>query len=84
MQKLRYEEDLAKINAKISGKTLERFCELDAESEKILQKSVEKNQSSMRGISKILKVARTIADLENSQNIKSHHLLEAISYRRKI
>jgi magnesium chelatase family protein len=84
LQKLRYQEDLGKINAKISGKTLEKFCELDEESQKILQKSVEKNQSSMRGISKILKVARTIADLENSPNIKSHHLLEAISYRRKI
>jgi magnesium chelatase family protein len=40
--------------------------------------------SSMRGINRILRVARTIADLEKSENIKPPHLLEAISYRRKL
>jgi magnesium chelatase family protein len=77
-------EKSPKINAKIGGKTLEKFCELSEESQKILQNSVEKMQSSIRGINKILKVARTIADLENSEKITSHNLLEAISYRRKI
>jgi magnesium chelatase family protein len=43
-----------------------------------------KMQSSMRGITRILRVARTIADLDNSDKIKSAHLLEAISYRRKV
>jgi magnesium chelatase family protein len=41
-------------------------------------------QSSMRGITRILRVARTIADLEESEKINKNHLLEAISYRRKI
>jgi magnesium chelatase family protein len=89
LQKKRYEvedemENSSKINAKISGKILDKFCELDDESQKILQVSVEKMQSSMRGITRILRVARTIADLENSEKIKQSHLLEAISYRRKI
>ena len=89
IQKNRYnkEEEMQntpKINAKINGKILEKFCDLDDSSQEILQKSVAKNQSSMRGISKILKVARTIADLETSEKITSNHLLEAISYRRKI
>ena len=89
LQQKRYEaesemKDLPKINAKISGKTLEKFCELDDESQKFLQSSVEKMQSSMRGITRILRVARTIADLENSEKIQQNHLLEAISYRRKI
>ncbi len=89
LQKDRYNQELEmqntpKINAKISGKTLEKFCELDSEGQKILQSSVKKMQSSMRVITRILKVARTIADLENSQKIHSNHLLEAISYRRKI
>jgi magnesium chelatase family protein len=89
LQKARYSnekemENLPKINAKIGGKILEKFCELDPECQKILQTSVEKMQSSMRGITRILRVARTIADLEESEKINQHHLLEAISYRRKI
>ncbi len=89
LQKARYEteiemKNLPKINAKISGKTLEKFCDLDLEGQKILQNSVQKMQSSMRGITRILRVARTIADLENSEKINSNHLLEAISYRRKL
>lgn len=89
LQKERYKKEiemknLPKINAKIDGKTLEKFCELDLEGQKILQNSVQKMQSSMRGITRILRVARTIADLEESKNIHQNHLLEAISYRRKI
>jgi magnesium chelatase family protein len=77
-------KDLPKINAKINGKVLEKFCELDKNSQKLLQHSVQKMQSSMRGINRILRVARTIADLENTPKIDPRHLLEAISYRRKI
>lgn len=89
LQKERYEKESSmnnspKINSKIDGKTLEKFCDLGEEEQKILQKSVEKMQSSMRGITRILRVARTIADLENSEKINQYHLLEAISYRRKI
>ena len=89
LQKERYEQESSmnnspKINSKIDGKTLEKFCDLGDEEQKILQKSVEKMQSSMRGITRILRVARTIADLENSEKINQYHLLEAISYRRKI
>ncbi|MBP7710787.1 MAG: YifB family Mg chelatase-like AAA ATPase [Rickettsiales bacterium] len=89
LQQKRYEgeaemQNRPKINAKIDGKTLEKFCELDAECQKILQNSVQKMQSSMRGITRILRVARTIADLEGEEKINQNHLLEAISYRRKI
>jgi magnesium chelatase family protein len=89
LQKERYEaedemKNIPKINSKINGKILEKFCELDFEAQKILQKSVEKNHSSIRGISKILKVARTIADLETSEKINQNHLLEAISYRSRL
>ena len=89
VQKQRYEteiemKDSPKINSKINGKTLEKFCQLEKSQEEILQKYIEKSQSSMRGITRILRVARTIADLENSIEIKTNHLLEAISYRREI
>jgi magnesium chelatase family protein len=89
LQKKRYEvedemKNRPKINAKIDGKILEKFCELDDESQKILQNAATKMQSSMRGITRILRVARTIADLEAAEKISVNHLLEAISYRRKI
>jgi magnesium chelatase family protein len=89
LQKNRYDaedqmKNLPKINSKIDGKILEKFCELNLNCQKILQKAVEKNHSSMRGITRILRVARTIADLEENQKIEEPHLLEAISYRRKI
>jgi magnesium chelatase family protein len=89
LQKKRYEKEsemknLPKINAKIDGRILEKFCELDEAGQKILQNSVQKMQSSMRGVTRILRVARTIADLESSEKIHQNHLLEAISYRRKI
>lgn len=89
IQKQRYEneeemDNLPKINSKINGKILEKYCDLDEKSQKTLQKAIEKNHSSMRGINRILRVARTIADLENSEKIQEHHLLEAISYRRKL
>lgn len=89
LQKTRYDienemKNLPKVNSKIDGKTLEKFCDLDDEGRAILQSSVQKMQSSMRGVNRILRVARTIADLENSPKIQKPHLLEAISYRRKI
>lgn len=89
LQKKRYENEIAmqnlpKLNSKIDGKTLEKFSELDEKCRKILKKSVERMSTSMRGITRILRVARTIADLEKSEKIQQHHLLEAISYRRKI
>lgn len=86
LQKKRYEaedemKNRPKINAKIDGKILEKFCELDDESQKILQNAATKMHSSMRGITRILRVARTIADLEAAEKISTNHLLEAISYR---
>lgn len=89
LQKERYENEIGmeskpKINSRIDGKTLEKFCDLDADSKKILQNYAKKMKSSMRGITRIIRVARTIADLERSKNINQYHLLEAISYRRRI
>ena len=47
----------------------------------MLNSAAEKFQLSMRGYNKILKVARTIADLDNSNNVQKYHIAEAISYR---
>ncbi len=71
-----------KTNSQISGKILEKYTNLDEKTLKTLKKSVDKMSTSMRGITRILRVARTIADLESSINISQNHILEAIGYRR--
>lgn len=73
-----------KTNSEIDGKDLEKFCELSEDGQKILKNFSQKMQSSMRGVTRILRVARTIADLEMEEKINPRHLLEAASYRRKI
>lgn len=84
VQKLRYEQEelTLKLNSRANGKILEKFTILDDESQNILKKSIEKMGISIRGYNRILRVARTIADLDGSENINQAHLLEAISYRR--
>ncbi len=88
IQKLRYETDpltkniTTKTNSKANGKALEKYTQLDEESQKIIKATVEKLGISMRGYNRILRVARTIADLDGCENIKQNHLLEAVGYRR--
>ena len=59
---------------------VEEFCILDSDTEEILHHLFEKNEFSTRRYYRILKLARTIADLEGSGEIKKHHLTEAYSY----
>ena len=60
---------------------MDKFCVLDNTSKEILKKAFDKLGLSMRAYGKILKVARTIADLETSKNILPSHIAEAIQYR---
>lgn len=68
-------------NAKISPSMLQQFCPTDDNARQILQKAFDTMGLSARAYDKILKVARTIADLDNSEIIKTPHILEAIQYR---
>ncbi|MBQ8425545.1 MAG: YifB family Mg chelatase-like AAA ATPase [Clostridia bacterium] len=68
-------------NAKMSSKDINEFCNLDDESEMLIKLAFEKYNISARGYSRILKVARTIADLDGEKNINSNHIAEAIAYR---
>lgn len=68
-------------NAHMKTKHLKKFCKLDEQSHGLLQSAMEKLGLSARAHSKIIKVARTIADLEGSENIKLQHIAEAIQYR---
>ena len=68
-------------NAELTPKLIEKVCKLNDASKIILKKSFENLNLSARAYSRILKVARTIADLDNSENIESIHIIEAIQYR---
>ena len=71
------------FNAKLSDAAIEQYCIMDAEALRTLEMAIERFCLSFRSIKKVQKVARTIADLESSQEIKKEHLLEALSYRRR-
>lgn len=68
-------------NSQMDSRILRRFCKIDASSEALLKKAIQILNLSARAHDRILKVARTIADLELCEDIKSHHVAEAIQYR---
>lgn len=68
-------------NAQMTSKQIREFCVLDETSKELLKKAMERLGLSARAYDRILKVARTIADLENIPNIQPHHVSEAIQYR---
>lgn len=81
VQYLRYKNLNIFSNAELTPKMIEKYCVLDQECKQILELAFNKLGLSARAYSRILKVSRTIADLENKKNIEKHHLLEAIQYR---
>ena len=68
-------------NAQMTPRQIRRFCEVDAEGAALLQNVIDRVGMSARAHDRILKVARTIADLEDSEEIGSRHVSEAIGYR---
>ena len=70
-------------NAELSARQINNFCKIDAQSTQMLEAAHNKFHLSPRGISRILKVSRTIADLSQEKNIGPQHIAEAIQYRQK-
>jgi magnesium chelatase family protein len=68
-------------NAQMGPRMIKKYCPLDAESQRLLEQAMEVLGLSARAYHRILKISRTIADLENSENIRPHHVSEAIQYR---
>jgi magnesium chelatase family protein len=80
-QRERLEEWNKKTNAEMDSRLLERFCALEPEVQAFLLQAAQSFKLSARGYSRVLKVARTIADLAGEQRIGLAHVTEALSYR---
>ncbi len=81
IQKRRFASTDISYNSQMGESQLRRYCKLDGESSMMLKMAMERFAFSARSYSKILKIARTIADIEESQHINAQHIKEAISYR---
>ena len=68
-------------NAQMGPRQIRTYCELDSESERMLERAMQQQGLTARAHDRILKVARTIADLESNVRIESKHIAEAIQYR---
>jgi magnesium chelatase family protein len=78
----RFQDDSSvRCNAEMRSHHLRRFCQLDSMSINLLEAAIRKLGLSARAMDRILKVSRTIADLAGEEEIKSHHVAEAIQYR---
>ncbi len=82
IQLVRFKDDKIKTNADMGEKHIKKYCPLTPSCEQLLKTAYESLGLSPRARSRIIKVARTIADMELYENIQEKHILEAISYRQ--
>jgi len=83
IQSERFKNQRALTNAEIPIQKIKEHCQIDSKSQDLLRKYVNSGKLSARGYHRVLKVARTIADLEASEQILFDHLAEALMYRIK-
>ena len=81
IQKTRFNSNT--LNRDMNKKQLNKYCKIDEESQEIMKSAIDNLKLSVRMFDKLLKVSRTIADLDGEENIKKEHLLEALNYRKK-
>lgn len=81
IQEKRFREDGIRLNAQMNGEMIHRYCAPTGESARLLSDAFHKLQLSARAYQRVLKVARTIADIEESEEILPQHYAEAIQYR---
>ena len=77
----RYKNDGILTNSELSAKLVKKYCKIDSESEKMLKFAISKFNLSARAYERILKISRTIADIENRENIDSSHIAKALQFR---
>ena len=80
-QRERYKEEGIKYNSQLTAPLIEKYCRTDRAAGAVLKKAFNKWHLSVRSYHRLLKIARTAADLEGSEGIEERHVLEAVSYR---
>ena len=73
----------SELNGKLKDEDIVKYCTLDEESKPILEKAIISYELTFRSINKVLKVARTIADLNDNEYITKNDLLKSLSFRRR-
>lgn len=81
IQRERYKNEEFSFNGELDGRRVEKYCEMTAGAEMLLEQAYTQFQFSTRAYHKILKVARTVADMEGTEKIQSEHICEALTYR---
>jgi magnesium chelatase family protein len=80
----RFKDSSFITNSEMSSEAVKRYCPVDEESKKLLKNAVDLMHLSARGYFRVLKTARTIADLDGFKDINSNHIAEALQYRPKL
>lgn len=80
-ERYRNEPPDMRVNARLSGRNINKYCHLNSDCRKLLAEAYRKMGLSARAYEKIIKVSRTIADLEGAEEIQEYHIAEAIQYR---
>jgi len=83
IQRVRFKNSRIKTNSEMGSKNIKEFCKLEESAEKLIGQAVDSMKLSARVYHRLLKLGRTIADLENSESIKQSHIAEALQYRPK-
>jgi len=81
-QRARFGERSTMANGRMSGRQLREFCKLDEAGEMVLRQSLNELGLSARAHDKVLRIARTIADLADADHVAAEHVMEAVQYRR--
>jgi len=84
IQKKRFKKTKILTNAELGPREIKKFCQIDKEGEELLKKAIQRFSLSVRAYHRILKLARTIADLAGEEKIAPSHLAEAIQYRVRL
>ncbi|MDD4877155.1 MAG: ATP-binding protein, partial [Dehalococcoidales bacterium] len=79
----RYKDSRLTCNAEMSASEIRQFCKLDATSQSLLKTAMKQIHFTARSFHRTLKLARTVADLDNSDIIKTNHLAEALQFRQR-
>ena len=80
-QQVRYRGEDAACNAELTARQVNAYCALDEGCQALLERACEKYHLSMRAVSRIMKVSRTIADLAGKERIEKAHVFEALGFR---